>query len=266
MTALDAPLAPAPDRAGEVRRRATRRRRGLLAAVLTVALAGTLVSFLASDTASGGAGVSLIPGLGSGGEVADVIPVVPDVVTVPTGAANLQQGVQFARINVATNYHRRVRVSLSWINPRDFSVQTNVAGWQIAVGLYYPVRAAACTGSDPAHAVTVTISSVAHCFYRDIAAVGPGVSQVLNPRDLRGTQLLAINRLVATLRPQVDQSGAAACGLTGTTPCYLDGDADRRQLWVIASLLNPGGVPPPGQQPNLTLDLHIRTSTQPFGG
>ena len=270
MTAVDTPLTRAPAPGISRRRQTSRRRRGLLATVVSVALMATLASFFAQGAGGVGGGASLIPGLGATGEVAEVVPVTPDVVTVPTGAANLQRGVQFARINVAAGYHQRVRVSLSWINPKNFSVQTNVAGWQISVGLYYPITAAPCTGSTVggAPAVNVVVGGVTHCFVRDVTATGPGVAAVTNPRDLRGTQLLSVSRLVATLRPQVDLSSAVSCvgKLTGTNPCYLDGDADKRQFWVIASLLNPGGVPPPGQQPNITLDLHIRASTQAVGG
>ncbi|MEX2323742.1 MAG: hypothetical protein WEA29_08255 [Acidimicrobiia bacterium] len=257
---------PAPGPARDLRRRAARQRRGLLIGVVTVAFAWSLASFFGSGSGGASGGASLIPGLGGSGQVAEVTPVTPDTVTVPTGAANLQAGVQFARVDVAANYHQRVRISLSWTNGKQFSVQTNVAGWQISVGLYYPVRTTACSGSDEAHAVTVAISSVDHCFYRDITAIGPGVAQVQNPRDLRGTQLLAVSRIVASLRPQIDQSAAGACTTIGTTPCYLDGNADKRQLWVIASLLNPGNVPPPGSQPDITLDLHIKASTQSVGG
>lgn len=269
MTMLE--TSPPATSAHDRRRRASARRRGLLAALVTGALAWSLVSFL-SDTGATTPVVTTVPGTGPDGSIGTVATMSANV-TAPKGNAQLQEGIAFARLDIATAFHQNVAVALGWVNPRNFSVQTQTANWQIRLGLYYPVRTGACTTSDPVHAVTLplddlttaeTVEAVDHCLYRDLEATGPGVSLTDTPAvNHVGTQMLAINRLTATLRPQKDLSPAVACtATTDTDGCLPAGtDTDARPMFVVGSLLNPGGPAPPGGQATIDgLRLHVTVS------
>jgi hypothetical protein len=229
-------------------------------------LAGTLVwasvAFL-QTAAVVGSEVNEIPGTGPDG-IADVIPLNGSV-TAPTGAAQLQVGVKFARIDVATQFHDDMRVSLAWQNVSGFSQQTQTGGWQLRFGIYYPVRTGSCTGT-PDHAVTVSLttdesysgSAQTFCAYRDTAAGGSGI---VATGDHQGTQLLARDRLVGLLAPKVNQSAGKICtNDAGTTPCQPAGlGSNLRTYFIVGSLLNPGGNTPPGRQSSLTtLELFVR--------
>lgn len=265
MDALDV----GPDSSTPVRtRRRASRGRLLMATGLVAVLGWTGVSFMAA-TGETGPAVSVLPGASADGRVADVYGLT-DTVSSSQGNSFKQSGVKFARVDVASAYQDRIRVTLAWQNPSDFARNTGNGAWQLRLGLYYPVRTGSCTGSDPAHAVTVTLSASesytngtpqTFCAYRDLTATGPGAVTAVNDQD-RGTQLVASDWLLGTLQPQATASNPSACGPSGTTVCLPDGlGANKRTYLVIGTLLNPGGKAPPGQVGGLLgVELFVRAS------
>lgn len=248
-------------------RRNARRGRLLMTAGLVAVLGWTSVSFMAA-TGETGPTVSVLPGASADGKVADVYGLT-DTVSSSQGNSFKQSGVKFARVDVASAYQNKVRVTLAWQNPSDFARKTGNGAWQLRLGLYYPVRTTACTGSDPDHAVTVTLStsesyngtSQTFCAYRDTTATGPGAVTAVGDQD-RGTQLVASDWLLGTLQPQVSAASPSACGSSGTTVCLPAGlGANKRTYLVIGSLLNPGGKAPPGQVGGLLgVELFVRAT------
>lgn len=255
---------------GAPRRTASRSRR-LLGLGLVAVLAWSGVSFLATSGATA-PGVSVLPGASAGGAVADVHGL-SDVVTSSTGHAFLQTGVKFARIDVAEAYRNKIRVTLAWQNPSEFARSTGTGGWQMRLGLYYPVRTGTCTSTETSgvnQAVNVHLSTTESydlgtaqdfCAYRDVSATGHGAVTSTGSDD-RGTQLLASDWLLASLRPGLVAASAPACTATGTAACAPAGlGANRRTYFVLGSLLNPGGKAPPGQTGELLgVKLFVRAT------
>jgi hypothetical protein len=238
-----------------------------MAAGLVAVLGWTGISFMAA-TGETGPAVSVLPGASADGRVADVYGLT-DTVASSQGNSFKQSGVKFARVDVASAYQDRIRVTLAWQNPSDFARNTGNGAWQIRLGLYYPVRTGSCSGTDPAHAVTVTLSESesydgagqTFCAYRDTTATGPGAVTTVGDQD-RGTQLVASDWLLGTLQPQVSAASPQACGSTGTTVCLPAGlGASKRTYLVIGTLLNPGGKAPPGQVGTLLgVELFVRAT------
>lgn len=243
--------------------RRARRRRSLLATAVAATLAATGISYLSSSGATQ-AQVGVVPGAAADGSVAEVT-ALSDAVTTSKGGSKNESGVKFARVDVAAAYAANIRISFAWLNASEFFKKTGTKGWQLRFGLYYPVRTGDCTGSDPDHAVNVTLTASESwtgsqqkiCAYRDVAAIGPGT--VDSGADV-GTQLMSAEYLVGGLRPQRSTTAGTTCTTTGTTPCVPAGlAADRRTWLVIASLLNPGGNAPQGQVSELaTVDMFVR--------
>lgn len=266
---MDARLVPAGTPAN-AHRTASRGRR-LLVAGLVATLGWSGVSFLAS-TGEATTVVSVLPGASARGTVADVYGL-SDTVSSSKGNSFKQSGVKFARIDVASAYQNKVRVTMAWQNPSDFAHKTGNGSWQLRLGLYYPVRTTACTSNgaspDPSHAVTVILNASesyagdgqTFCAYRDLTATGPGAVTGATDPD-RGTQLVASDWLLGTLQPQTSASSPSSCGPSGTTACLPDGlGANKRTYLVIGTLLNPGGRTPPGQVGSLLgVKLFVRAS------
>ena len=248
-------------------RRAAGRGRRLLLVGLAGVLAWTGVSFMAG-AGSTAPPVSVVPGASASGAVAEVRPLT-DTVTSSTGHAFVQNGVKFARVDVAATYQDKLRVTMAWQNPTEFARNTGTTAWQIRLGLYYPVRTGTCTNADPGQAVSVTLSAgesytsgtpQTFCAYRDTTATGPGV---ITAGDDRGTQLLASDWLLGVLRPHSVASGSAACASTGTgDACVPAGlGPDKRTFFLLGSLLNAGGKTPPGQVDSLLgIRLFVRAT------
>lgn len=242
------------DRPAEVtpsrRHRTGRRHRALLLAGVAATLAWATVSFVA-DAGTATPSVNLVPGLGPDGSIAEVIPLT-STVTRPSGAAHLQAGVHFARVDVAKDYHQKVRVSLSWTNPTAFKTTSQVANWQIRFALYYPAHSGACVQNEGPDldigAVTVTQGTDVWCAYRDESADGPGA--VTQDGVDQGTQFLATDDLVGDLRPRKDQTAAPVCTADTRDACYI-GSSDVRTYFVIGSIQNPGGHAPPGNSASI---------------
>lgn len=256
-----------PGRQATARRRA-RRQRQLLVAGLAATLGWSGVSYLA---ASGGATtvVSVLPGASASGKVAEVRGLT-DTVSSSQGNSFKQSGVKFARVDVASAYRNKVRVTMAWQNPSDFALKTGNGSWQIRIGLYYPVRTGACDSGDPTHAVTVTLNGSesytsgtpqTFCAYRDTGAFGPGAVTSGSDPD-QGTQLLASNWLLGALQPQIGSTSPSPCQATGTAPCLPSGlDSNKRTYLVLGTLLNPGGKAPPGQVGDLLgVQLFVRAT------
>lgn len=241
--------------AARVRR--ARRARATLVMVTAATLLWASLAFL-QTSGEASTSVDVTPGTTATG-IADVV-ALAGTVTAPNGAAQLQQGVKVARIDVASTFHANIRVGLHWLNAPGFSRQTQTGGWQLRFGIYYPVHTGACTGTaadDTNHAVTVTLSGAEEtfagtaeeifCAYRSLTT---GDSGIVTSGDHQGTRLLALDRLNGTLAPKQALT-KAACGPTGAVYCTPTGLHEHRHTYfIVASLVNPGGTVPPGQTPD----------------
>lgn len=254
-------------RSTEVPLRRGRRWRQLLVAGVVVTLGWTAVSYLGT-TAATPTSISVVPGSAEDGSIADVTPL-SDVVTTSSGHTQQISGVKMARLEVALASQTDLAVSFAWQNASEFSKKSNSKFWQIRVGLHYPVHTGSCTGSDPDHAVTVPLTefeswsgaAATFCAYRDVSAIGPGVVTSAGHDD-QGTQLMAADYLNAMIRPQHTVSSLPTCTVSTDVACAPDGlRVNSRPYVVVASLLNPGGKPPPGQEDELEdVSMFIRVS------
>lgn len=246
-------------------RRAGRRARATLVTMVAVTLLWASLAFLQTGAIAGSA-VDTVPGTSPDGRIADVVPLTGEV-TAPRGAAKLQEGVQFARLDVATQFHTDMRVTLAWQNAPGFSRTTQTGGWQLRFGIYYPVRTGNCTGITDGLLVTLTgdqrfgttSTEEVFCVVRDEDATGPGI---VTSGEHQGTQMLARNRLVGLLAPQVDLSTYPECSTSTSAACKPAGlDDDKRTYFIVGSLLNPGGHVPVGQQGEVeALEMFIRVA------
>jgi hypothetical protein len=238
----------------EVPRRTSRARRRLLAlAAVGVSLAGTSGAYLA-DSALTVPVISVAPGTPASGALAEVTPMSPSV----TDGQGLQVGVALARVTLASASLNQVRIEVDWtsatITPRVLH-NPNV---QISVGIYHTVHSGACntnvkSTTEPIVNITDT-NSATYCAVLDEATTGT----LVNPSN--GKMLLSKNAIGGTLLPQATSSGtAAACAASAAAETLSDTwcnptsvtNANSRALFVVASILTPGGVPQ-GQQPTLT--------------
>lgn len=245
--------------------RRARRRRSLLATAVAATLAATGISYLSSSGAAQ-APVGVVPGAAADGSVAEVT-ALTDTVTTSQGGSHKIAGVKVARIDVAASSATSIRVVFAWQNASEFAKKTGSKSWQLRFGLYYPVRTGSCSGSDPAHAVTVSLSAAeswsgapaTYCAYRDVTATGPGAVTATGDEH-RGTQLMSAEFLVSQLLPAHAVASPAACTSVGTTLCTPAGlSSDRRTWLVVSSMLNPGNGIPPGQADEmLAMDMFVR--------
>ena len=256
---------------GTSRRRRSRRRRTLAVVGLGLSLAGTSSFWLAS---TGLVATSISPPAGSptSGAVADVTPI-GATVTRARGAATLQTGVALAEVTLSSAALSSLMVSVAWTNVAQAAQVLSNPNAQISVGLYYTIHTGNCntsgTGSKtdaPLVNLTDPSDSSTYCAALDQSATGPVVSST-------GKLLLSGSQVAGYLRPNLTSGSISGCTsssvdtgtwcqpnvvVSGTAASELS--TSERQLFVIASIVTPGGIPQ-GQQPSLpSLTFYIGAS------
>lgn len=235
----------------------SRARRGL-AILVAAALAWAGLAFL-NGTVRTNIQVTTLPGASSTGEIADVTDM-GGTITRPSGKAETQAGINFARIDIAESYQDNWRLSIAWMNESQFKNQTQIGKWALLVAVHYPVKNVACDGTDPDTAVTITDGST-YCAYRNTTAGGPSVVQ--SSGDLQGGQFLASDRLVGTVLPSLSVPETLCTGTAVPSGCDASGSDtdDKVRVYVVGTLMNPAGKGPPGQQSTIDgVALHLRVS------
>jgi hypothetical protein len=241
------------------RRRTERsvRRRALAILLVSGAFLASVAFWLSS---SGAATSSISPPAGApaDGEVAEVT-ALSSSVTRTNGGAQLQTGVALAKLVTSKSAANHLRVEISWTNATQGVRVLNNPNAQISVGVYHPIHTGACnnaSNSVDAPLVNVTDTDAnSYCAALDAGTTGKFVSAA-------GKLLLAQNQISGYLLTSVDGSGSlSACASSGNDsdawcrPASVS-DVNQRVLFVIASIVTPGGIPQ-GQQPQLdSLDFY----------
>lgn len=234
-----------------MRRLGTRRR--LTVIVLALAFVGSVTSFALGDTSTVAPSITPPPGVQANGAVAAVDTSIATGITRSNGAAQLDSGVVLGAIEVAPSYADKLNVSIYWTDPYDATKALNSPHAQISIGLYYPVESGACHSSDPSQTnayVEVLYDSVEYCSVLDSSATG-------SANVFSGKMLLSRRGPFGYLFPDVpDNASLPTCpASTAETASYevvsnwcqpstvtTDG-----VVFVCASILTPGGIPPGSQ-------------------
>ncbi|MBX6370305.1 MAG: hypothetical protein IRZ04_20225 [Rhodospirillales bacterium] len=233
-------------------------RRRARRALAVIAVAASLLSTAVYWLATLGVVTPTIaapPGL-TNGEVADVT-AMSSAVTRSNGGASLQTGVAIAKLKIAKDFTHRVRVVIAWTNAVDAAKVLRNPNAQISLGLYRPIKTT--TGSCSPGEVKVSDGGTDFCAVLDTAARGSAT--VSTSGSSEGTLLLAKNIVTGFIEPTIDGSGTlSTCSTSTTSWCQPASGvgADQRVLYVIASILTPGGVPQGQQTQAGSLSFFIR--------
>ncbi len=227
------------------------RRRAIAILVVSVAFIASLTYWLG---VTGTTSIVITPPAGtpSSGDIASVTPMTTSV-TRTNGGAKLQTGVALAKLSMSNTVTKKIRVEISWTNAVSGARVLNNPNAQVSIGIYHTIHTGACNNSSnsvdaPLVNVTDTDSNT-YCAALDQGSTGKFVSST-------GKLLLAANEIGGYIVPSVDGvAGLSACASSGSdtdTWCQPASvtDSSQRALFVIASIVTPGGIPE-GQQPNL---------------
>ena len=233
-------------------RRLRARRRGVAILAICVAFISSLTYWLAT-TGSTTFSISPPSGAPTSGDIASVT-TMSSTVTRTNGAAQLETGVTLAKLALAKSNSTNLRVDVAWTNTNQAARVLNNPNVQISVGVYHTIHTGNCnSASQSVDAPLVNLTdtdSNTYCAALDQGATGRFVSST-------GKLLLAGNQVGGFLIPVKDGSGnLSSCTSSGSDtdvwcqPASIS-DSNQRALFVIASIVTPGGIPL-GQQPNLT--------------
>lgn len=243
-------------RAPVPRRSLLRAHRGALA-LLAVAVAFiTTATYWLATTGATSPSIGALPGSSSTGAVADVT-AMSSSVTRTNGSAQLQTGVALDKVVVAKTASNHFRLVLAWTNAQSGAQVLNNPNAQISVGVYHPIHTGNCVGAagsdvdSPLVNITDPDNSQSLCGSLDQSATGS--SSVSST----GKLLLAQNLVSGFLDPALDGSATlSACASAvddngGWCQPSSVSDSNKRALYLIASIVTPGGIPQ-GQQASLT--------------
>ncbi|HUY06607.1 MAG TPA: hypothetical protein VMU99_05055 [Acidimicrobiales bacterium] len=234
------------------------RRRVFVLAGIGASFLGSVGFWLAS-TGVVSPSIAPPPGTPSSGALADVT-TLSAVVTRTNGGAQLQTGVALAKVVFSSAMATSVRIDIAWTNTAQAAQVLNNPNAQISIGMYHTIHTGNCVASsNSTDAPLVNLTDTdgkTYCVALDQGSTGRFVSSV-------GKLLLAQNQVGGYLLPSISGSGTlSACASSGTDtdtwcqPASIT-DANQRALFVIASIVTPGGIPQ-GQQPGLaTLSFYI---------
>lgn len=225
--------------------RLRRSRRNLIVLALAIVTATSTTFWLAES------GVLALPqapipaGAGAGGVIATFTPLIPSTVSVPQGQGGQKiDGVVLGKVTVAAGFAPRLRVDVSWLDPKDAGAVLNNPNAWMTFGLYYPIHTGACAGGDPTGSQT-TVDGATLCTALNTQGSGP----------VTYNGQLTINSTMLSgfiLETASDPASPPTCGATGSTWCAPSGTAlNQNVFYTIASINTPGGTPP-GQQPLIT--------------
>jgi hypothetical protein len=236
-----------------------RKRTFVAVAVVLCAALATLSSFALAN--SGSISTAIKPPLGSptSGAVASVDTSIATNVTASNGSAQLDAGVVLARVSVTPIDAANLKVDVFWTNPYDSTKLLNSPNTQISIGLYHPVHSGSCVNSDSTETdilVSVTDTNGTYCAALDSAARGSsnvGSGKILESPSMPSGYLkptVSDNGSLATCTtPSSDSSRTSSASVEAALPwCQPAGVSG--VLYVVASILTPGGVPP-GKQSSL---------------
>lgn len=220
-----------------------RRNLSILGVAVVVISTGT---FWLADSGSFALPSAPIPqGTAAGGNISSFTALVPSAVTIPQGqGAQVVNGIALGKVTVAAGFASKLRVDISWLDPKDAGAVLNNPNAWMTFGLYYPIHTGTCTGSDPSGSRSIT-DGQSLCVALNTQSSGP----------LNHNGLLTINYQMLSgyiMENAADPSSPSTCGATGSTWCAPSGTALNQNIFYItASITTPGGIAP-GQQSQLT--------------
>ncbi|TAN22880.1 MAG: hypothetical protein EPN30_08025 [Actinomycetota bacterium] len=242
--------------------KAARKRIYLATGIVFGVAVATVSSFALGNSGASSASITPPAGTPANGAVASVDTSIASGVTRSNGAAQLDAGVVLARISVTPIYAAKLKVEVFWTDPYDAAQALNSPHAQISVGLYHPVHTGTCYNTDSTQTdtlVTVT-DGTTYCAALDSAAGGSsniGGGKILESRSMPSGYLLpaatdngALSGCVGLGTGQIPSTptASAEAALPWCQPASVTGSG---ALYVVASILTPGGVPP-GQQSQLS--------------
>lgn len=238
----------------EARRRMRQRRRALLLVVGLVAAFAATGAFWLAGTGANSLGIGAAPGTSSTGEVLS-IETLSSSVTRSNGAAALQIGVSLSKLTIAKDYTANIRVTIAWTNVVDAVSVLNNPNANISIGLYHPIHTGNCSSTE--NSVDAPLVNVdGFC-----AALAPSPNQATGSATVSdtGKLLLARNLISGFLRARLAAPASPATCAAGDgssaqsdTWCQPSGvDSNQRILYLVASIVTPGGIPQ-GTQTNLS--------------
>lgn len=185
-------------------------------------------------------------------------------VTRTNGAAQLQAGLAVAKVVVAKTASNHARLIVSWTNATAAAQVLNNPNAQISVGVYHPIHTGNCVAGPPNSVdsplvnITDPDNSQSLCGSLDQSATGS--SSVSST----GKLLLAKSLVTGFLDPALDGSGAlSACASAlndsgGWCQPSSVSDSDKRALYLVSSIVTPGGIPQGQSATGTSLDFFVK--------
>ena len=248
---------------------ATRWRRGLALLASALLLASTTGSWLA-NTATGSFAISLPAGMPASGNVADVTPMTASLVG-RNGGAQLDLGVNVARIAVTPSYANRVRITIAWVNVSQAHEILGNANAYVLLGVYRPVSMSSSGSSGPciSHANDPILSSSS--IYDDQLGATMPICVVLDQNATgtlaqleTGKLLLSRTQVSGFLEPSVLAPASAlnvACTSVESGWCQAFSSPGQAVYYIVATLVAPGGGKIPSGVGNLK--FYVRANALP---
>ena len=229
------------------------RRKKLAILGLAALMISTSTFFLASQGTLALPQAATPGGVGAGGNIATFTTLVPSLMSIPQGqGAQVLSGVLLGKVVLAAGFAPKLRVDVSWLDPRNAGAVLNNPNAWMTFGLYYPIHTGACTGSDPTNSHTIT-NTIELCVTRNTEASGPltYVGEItINFQMLSGY----------ILEKKQDPATPLTCGATGSTWCAPSGlglAVNQNIFYITSSINTPGGVPPAQQSQLTTLNFYL---------
>lgn len=232
-----------------VRLRRSRRSLGVVALAVAVVSTGTF--WLANDGTLVLPNAPIPSGAAAGGIIATFTPLIPSTITVPQGqGAQKIDGVLLGKVTVAAGFASKLKVDISWLDPRNAGAVLNNPNAWMTFGLSYPIHTGSCTGSDPAGSQSIA-DSTSLCVAPNTQGSGP----------LTYNGQLTINAQMLSgyiLENADDPASPSTCGATGATWCAPSGlPINQNVFYIISSINTPGGIPPAQQSQLQSLNFYL---------
>ncbi len=249
-----------------------------------VALVAVMVAFISSaafwlaTSGSGGPTITGTQGVGPSGEVAEVISMSSSVQR-SIGNANLQTGKAIAKLLIAKNFTDKIRVIVGWINANDAGRVLNNPNVQVSVGLYHPIHTGSCTTGTPtgqvAELVSITEPTTSQVFCGALDGAVEGTPQV-SPEGkllLHRTAIAGYFLSAATAEASPATCASTTVDSDGSTDSVSEQSdrwcqpttgqvtgvgAEERLMYVVASIITPGGSPQGQANTTDGLEFYVR--------
>lgn len=202
------------------------------------------------------------------GNVADITPMTASLVG-RNGGAQLDLGINVARIAVAPSYANRVRITIAWVNASRAHEILGNANAYVLLGVYRPVSmssSGSSSGPCSSHGSDPILSSSS--IYDDQLGTTMPICVVLD-QNATGTSaqletgklLLSRTQVSGFLEPSVLAPTSAlnvACTSVESAWCQAFSSPGQAVYYIVATLVAPGGGKIPSGVGNL--EFYVRAN------